>query len=356
MAQASKIEWTDATWNPTRGCSRVSEGCRHCYAERQAYRYSLTQIAPFYGFVGEVNGHPAWTGKVELIESKLAEPLRWKAPRRIFVNSMSDLFHEALPDEAIDRVFAVMALSPQHTFQILTKRPERMLNYCRAVDLERLRYWMNLAADGGEHRRGAYNLTSIAHRTKKGTEFEFVRRSKPPLPNVWLGVSIEDQATADQRIPFLLQTPAAIRFVSYEPALELVDFTRLYGKITIRGACDLCVDALSGKYAAAWRGRKTPLDRNLSELGAAKLDWVIVGGESGRYARPFDVECAIVVRNQCRLAGTACFLKQFGARPGYYRADGWRDILLNDRKGGGDMAEWPEDLRVREFPIQDRRN
>ena len=137
MSQKSKIEWTDATWNPVRGCSRVSEGCRNCYAERIAARFNGFQFdgmaadsvrfQPFSGFAEMTKAGPRWTGKVELIESALDAPLHWKKPRRIFVNSISDLFHESLPDEAIDRVFAVMALCPQHTFQVLTKRPERML-------------------------------------------------------------------------------------------------------------------------------------------------------------------------------------------------------------------------------------
>src|SRR6185295_14646626 len=125
MADKSKIEWTDATWNPIRGCSVVSEGCRHCYAMQVAARFSdKGQAYEGLAYRNESGAH--WTGKVRLIEEHLEDPLRWKRPRRIFVNSMSDLFHESIPDEWIDRVFSVMAMAPQHTFQILTKRPERM--------------------------------------------------------------------------------------------------------------------------------------------------------------------------------------------------------------------------------------
>ncbi len=185
----TSIEWTDTTWSPTRGCSRVSEGCVNCYAERMAARFSGPG-RPFHGFAKDGK----WTGKVELIPSKLDDPLRWRKPRRVFVNSMSDLFHEALPFDAISEVYARMACSPQHTFQVLTKRPRRRLEYSRGGMLE--------AFMGGDH------------------------ETIWPLPNVWEGVSVEDQATADERIPLLLETPAAVRFVSYEPALGPVDFSR----------------------------------------------------------------------------------------------------------------------------------
>jgi protein gp37 len=250
-------------------------------------------------------------------------PLKWKSPKRIFVNSLSDLFHEALPDEAIDRVFAVMALCEQHTFQILTKRPDRMLLWFsaeRPAILDRLflagkmpdRWW--------------------------GSHINFIQSDglrNWPLSNCWLGVSVENQATADTRIPLLLKTPAAVRFVSYEPALSGVDLTRYLS------------------------------------LG---LDLVIVGGESGPGARPFDIEWVRQTIEQCKAAGVACFVKQLGAVPMLpanglvYYCDGsdWpegtrfgnrtgdrefngRQILLKDRKGG-DWDEWPSDLRVREFP------
>jgi len=238
MGRTTNIEWTDATWNPVRGCSRVSEGCRNCYAERQAARFKDVG-QPFHQFVKRhVNGEPRWTGKVELVEKHLDDPLHWKIPRRIFVNSMSDLFHEALPDEVIDRVFAVVTLCPQHAFQVLTKRPERMLSYCSSnATLGRL---VSLVAKS----IGIEGVT--VNWTWKDDGFTGVH-----FPNVWLGVSVEDQKTADERIPLLLQTPAAVRFVSYEPALGPVDW------------------------------RQIP-----------HLDWVIVGGESGPGARPFDIAWA----------------------------------------------------------------
>lgn len=298
----------------------MSAGCVNCYAERQAARFSglsvnshEAQYHPFNGFVHIVNGHPAWTGKVELIESKLSEPLRWKKPRRVFVNSMSDLFHEALPDETIDRVFAVMALCPQHTFQVLTKRPERMLKYFTE-----------------EHSPYFYPCHRVETRagdiaTARGMDMTAFP-IEWPLPNVWLGVSVEDQATADARIPLLLQTPAAIRFVSYEPALGPVDFSRFFGPQKM--------------YLGLTRGS------NSIEWGLDRNGWVIVGGESGPGARLFDMCWASAVIEQCKAAGVACFVKQIGARP----FDGPHDPWSCHDKKGGDMDEWPSELRVREFP------
>ncbi len=229
MADNTKIEWTDATWNPLRGCSRVSEGCRHCYAEGVAARFSGPGLK-FEGIAHRVGGEARWTGKVILVEEKLGEPLRWRRPRRIFVNSMSDLFHEELPDMAIDQVFAVMGKASWHTFQVLTKRAAR------------LRAYMS---------------------------------QRRPLPNVWLGVSVEDQAAAEERVPALLAAPAALRFLSCEPLL---------GPLSLQ------------KY-----------------LGEGGIDWVISGGESGPRARPPEPCWFRSLRDQCRAAGVPFFFKQWGA-------------------------------------------
>jgi protein gp37 len=312
----TSIEWTDATWNPTRGCSRVSEGCRNCYAERMALRF-MGPGQPFEGFAkviaprdsldrvgGRRNG---WNGSVKLVPSKLDEPLRWRKPRRVFVNSMSDLFHEALSDVAIATVFGVMRETPEHTFQVLTKRAARMLTW-----------------------------TTGMH----GAHFSL------PLPNVWLGVSVEDQRTADERIPLLLQTPAAVRFISYEPALGPVDL-RPYVAL---------LDVLCCPRCGFRTNRKTELDcpNDGVALGPdVRLDWVIVGGESGPGARPFDLAWARSIVYQCREASVPVFVKQLGAQ--------WARIGANHRQigrhsakrvspKGGDPSEWPEDLRVREFP------
>lgn len=311
----TSIQWTDKTWNPVRGCSRVSQGCVNCYAERQAARfatgdtrqqvpsgeYTGSAPGPFHGFVAKVNGHPSWTGKVELVESHLEDPLHWRKPKRVFVNSMSDLFHEALSDSDRDLIFAVMNNCPQHQFQILTKRQANMQRYITELYGRYAAHWNSW-----------------------------------PLPNVWLGVSVEDQATADERIPLLLSTPAAKRFVSYEPALGPVDFLQIERP-------DLIEQLPSSRY------RGSVLD------GRPRLDWVIVGGESGPGARPFYVDWARNTVAQCRDGGVACFVKQLGAAPYLTReADGAfcpnYEYRFKDRKGG-DMAEWPEDLQVREFPF-----
>ncbi|HQQ75743.1 MAG TPA: phage Gp37/Gp68 family protein [Thermoanaerobaculia bacterium] len=319
----SKIEWTDRTWNPVRGCSRVSEGCRNCYAERFAARYSFDGQA-FHGFArfgaskregGTITNRPEWTGRVELIPEKLSEPLRWKKPARVFVNSMSDLFHERLSIDAVAAVFGIMACAPMHTFQVLTKRPARMRAFFDRIQSEprfAMSVGLSVAPANYPH---ALNFPAVW-----------------PLPNVWLGVSVEDQATADERIPLLLQTPAAVRFVSYEPALGPVDFDRL----VIPGG-------------------------TMAPLYGKGLDWVIVGGESGPGARPFAIEWARSTVRACRAADVPVFVKQLGAE---VRIDGPSDHVhfagafdpekqffprLRDRKGG-DPAEWPSDLRVREFP------
>jgi protein gp37 len=326
----TSIQWTDKTWNPTRGCSRVSQGCVNCYAETLAGRYSnygTKPDSPFAPYVTKVNGHASWTGKVELVDSTLDAPLHWKKPCRVFVNSMSDLFHEALPDEAIDRVFAVMALCPQHTFQILTKRPERVQKY--------------LAENHGHEARR--RVQDVIHPPgSRGINEDSMRLFYGwPLPNVWLGVSVEDQASADERIPLLMDTPAAVRFVSYEPALGPVNFE-----------CVLSSD---------WR------DGTPDEL--PRLNWIICGGESGPGARPFDLKWARDTVAQCKAAGVAVFVKQLGAVPIVQwdaslgvRHDGKLvvgrcggvngnaiTLCLDDRKGG-DWDEWPHDLRIREFP------
>jgi protein gp37 len=270
--------------------------------------------------------------------------LSWKKPRTVFVNSMSDLFHEDVPDEFIDRVFAVMALCPQHTFIVLTKRPERMLAWNRDIGGTTRRDWVFAAAGF------LLNLSRL-------------RFPDWPLSNVWLGVSVEDQATAALRIPLLLQTPAAVRVVSAEPLLGPVDLTNL-------NLLGHSLDALLGEWCAK---STTCL---VSDKGDGAIDWLIVGGESGPKARPCDVAWIRSLVQQAKAAGTACFVKQLGANvtdrndagfegdtPGGWPMDTsvedvdlsrhWQGdpvrVRLRDHKGG-DPSEWAEDLRVREWP------
>ena len=368
MGDRSAIEWCDASWNPIRGCSRVSEGCRNCYAERDAIRMAHTPLGsccdhsldqhepldlppftapagrcaesgcrcrgwvpdpkypagPYYGLVKSTPTGPRWTGAVRFVPELLDLPLRWRRPRRIFVNSMSDLFHEKVEDEWIARIFSVMYASPRHVFQVLTKRPERM------------QAWLSRCGNGG-------GLGWITHdgpepeKAYRGTGIIVGNTDRWPLPNVWLGTSCEDQPTAEARIIHLLQTPAAVRFASYEPALAAVDFMPWLVK----------------------ERRTVVAAGGIAQQETIAIDWLIAGGESGPGARPFDLAWARSAIAQCRAAGVPCFVKQLGARPcSSVPSDPFppcdaldRDprASLRDRKGG-DMAEWPEDLRVQEFP------
>ena len=268
MADNTAIEWTDATWNPITGCSVVSPGCTNCYAMRLAGT-RLKHHPSRAGLTREVNGNHVWTGETRFNEAELAKPLRWKRPRRVFVCAHGDLFHESVPDEWIDRVFAVMALAPQHSFQVLTKRAARMREYLTNLP-GRIRDW---DCDSG---------------------LDFVQL---PLPNVWLGVSVEDQARADARIPDLLATPAAVRWLSCEPLLGPVDLQNLDGG-TARGA-------------GAAEGKMFRIVINALDF-SRRIDWVIVGGESGPKARPMHPDWACSLRDQCAAAGVPFFFKQWG--------------------------------------------
>lgn len=296
---STKIEWADDTWNPTTGCTKVSPGCAHCYIERQP---------PM-----RVAGRKFVRGNIPIVlhPDRLDKPLRRRKPTRYFVNSMSDLFHEEVPDEFIVTVFAVMSVCFTHTFQVLTKRPKRMLALLSADDFRRR------VRDA----HGQYNAAARAGKAERHREAGLINPEYRvgldawPLDNVWLGVSVENQRFADERIPILLQTPAAVRFISAEPLLGPVDFdSPEAGGLHVLG----CGDPLCG--CVPW------------------LDWVIVGGESGPKHRPFDPEWARAIVQQCRAAGVAVFIKQLGgARP------------------GNALEDLPDDLRVREFPEREGR-
>ncbi len=294
MSVDSKIEWTDATWNVVTGCTKVSPGCDHCYAER------LTERFHGKGSFAEVVLHP----------ERLDLPNRWRKPRRVFVNSMSDLFHKDVPDEFIARVWVVMASTPQHTYQILTKRHGRMRSLLPSPDFQ--------------------VLTGRA-------AFDFCQRNKRPpgrswpLPNVHLGVSVEDQKHADLRISALLDTPAAVRFLSCEPLLGPVNIDRylwLDGPSTAGPFYD---------HAGRYRGGGGIGGQALTSVPSGDLHWVIVGGESGAGARPLELDWVRSIVNQCGDAGVPVFVKQLGS------------VWAGSGKGG-DMDAWPADLRVREFP------
>ena len=260
MADRTKIEWTTApdgtpgaTWNPITGCSRVSNGCEHCYAERLAGT-RMKHHPSRAGLTRETEHGPVWTGEVRFNEQWLDQPLRWRRPRRIFVCAHGDLFHESVPDSWIDKIFAVMALAPQHRFQVLTKRAERMMLYMR-----------------NDRRDEIGSQAGVLMHWDKMPE-----REDWPMRNVHMGVSTENQETWDDRTSWLLRTLAAVKWVSAEPLL---------GPIAARGSL---------KYAANG------------------IDWVVVGGESGPGARPMHPQWARDIRDQCEAVGVPFFFKQWG--------------------------------------------
>lgn len=247
MGENSAIEWTDATWNPVRGCKKVSPGCKHCYAETFAERWR------------GIPGHAYEQGfDPRLVPEMLDAPLRWKRPRTIFVNSMSDLFGEFVPDDYIAAVFGVMAAANQHTFQVLTKRAERLPE------------WFEWMAMRGEYER----MWRAAEARGLGSVLSAMKANETPAwptPGVHLGVSVEDRKYGVPRIEHLRNVPAAVRFLSIEPLLE-----------------------------------------DIGTLDLTGIGWVIVGGESGPGARPMRPEWVRSIRDQCQSAGVPFFFKQWG--------------------------------------------
>jgi len=313
VAVRTSIQWTDATWNPIRArgdgkvgwhCEKVSPGCAHCYSER------------LNGRLG--NGLSYTKGNRESIELSLDEkilfqPLHWRSSRRVFVCSMTDLFADFILDAWLDRMFAVMALCPQHTFQVLTKRAGRMREYLRNEE----------RPDSVDEAAGSLDA---CHANLDG---------RWPLPNVWLGISAEDQERADERLPLLLETPAAVRFVSYEPALGPVEFQANRGWLEPFQETDPML-------------KRTP-----------RVDWLIIGGESGRGARPMNIAWAREILAQCHAAGIPVFVKQLGRHVLDGPVSEFAGVTvqscerLRDPKGS-DPSEWPVDLRVREWPNERR--
>lgn len=317
MSDGTAIEWADATWNFLVGCDKVSAGCTNCYAIRSVARMSGNpQFGQRYQGLVTVGQKPLnWTGKVAFIPEALTKPLGWKEPRRIFVNSLSDLFHPDVADERIDDAFAVMALARQHTFQVLTKRTERMAAYFREA-------FQFTREDGGIgwHGRQERVFERMQDFTDPQNDDHFDKDGNfiwPgwPLPNVWLGTSVENQAAADERIPWLLRTPAAVRFLSCEPLLGPI-------------ALPLCQDGMECRKSDWLLTHYCPDNR---------IDWVITGGESGPRARPMHPDWARSLRDQCQAAGVAFFHKQNGGRTA--KANG---RLLD----GVEWSELPQPVRV----------
>lgn len=296
MADNTHIEWTDATWNPVTGCSVVSPGCTNCYAMKLAGG-RLRGHPSRAGLTRPSKAGPVWTGEVRLNEPWIDQPLRWTRPRHIFVCAHGDLFHDAVSDAWIDRVFAIMALSPQHTFQVLTKRAARMRAYMTDPATPR-RVWEAAC----EIRDTLYALA--ANGATWGGEAPW------PLRNVWLGVSAEDQARTDERVPELARTPAALRFVSYEPALGPADFTAIPLPPSWP-RCD-CPDAQPTYNALDASIYCEGCCEGPEATTCGRLDWVIVGGESGAGARPMHPDWPRQIRDACADAGVPFFFKQWG--------------------------------------------
>jgi len=286
----TKIEWCDESWNPIIGCARVSEGCRHCYAERFAGRMSGPRQA-YHGLVEKHDREWRWTNEIRFMQSRLEKPLRWRKPRRVFVNSMGDLFHEKVNWAVVNRVFAVMAAAPQHRFIILTKRPKIMQAYICNEAVPKLVRAVMLYDYGQEE-------------------------SRWPLPNVWLGVSVENQETATERLPILLDTPAAKHIVSAEPLLGPVDFS-------------------------PWLSQRE------------SISWLIVGGESGPGARPMHPDWARAIRDDCAAAGMPFFFKQWGVwRPVETDYTAWPSWFLLNRDGQlGSRGRHTPDRNHGEVPV-----
>ncbi len=388
----TKLEWCDFTVNPVKyrdgdgksvwACVKVSDGCKSCYAESLAKRYG--RGGPYT--VGQTATVTPYLDEAEL--RQMLSVKRLPPGSRVFVGDMTDIFGEWVPDEMLDRMFAVFALRPDVVFQVLTKRPERMRAYMSWRDEERglvrqgaVQYVLDV-----QHARGEWKLDNSEWPKGRPQLAE-----RWPLPNVWLGTSVEDQAAADKRIPELLATPAAVRFLSCEPLLGdvFIEAIEMCGPVyggfpggdprnftPDRECCTPAEIAAWEAACAAWdRGEGEDRGPSCATFGDGStwtgagfgvgtymvnppIDWVIVGGESGPGARPMDVAWARSLVSQCRSAGVAVFVKQLGAKP--YRQGFHIDPVgdtepytqmfnLRDRKGG-DMSEWPADLRVRQFP------
>lgn len=288
MADHSNIEWTDASWNPVTGCSHVSEGCRFCYAETMAKRLHAMGQTGYTDL--------PWTAQnaehnVMCHEDRLDIPLKWKKPRKIFVNSMSDLFHERVPFEFIKQVFNRMCRANHHTYQVLTKRADRMLEF-----------WQWFENEG------------------------YAESFMPSIPkHIWMLVSVENQKAADERIPKLVQVPAAVRGLSCEPLLGPVDLVEM--RLDREGA-----PAKAG--AMEWYDPLGNIhDKEDGIVGFTfdpGINWVIVGGESGPHARPMNPGWARSLRDQCVAADVPFFFKQHGE---WFPRDQWEhnpELILPD--------------------------
>ncbi|MFC1436014.1 DUF5131 family protein [Streptacidiphilus sp. N1-3] len=300
----TSIEWTDRVWNPTSGCTKVSSGCDNCYAEGISRRFAGTSAFP--------NGF-----EVTLRPDRIEDPLSWRRPSRVFVNSMSDLFHADIPTDYLHRVFDVMERATDHQFQVLTKRPGRMKAFLTAREAAKATYAAQFDQCPTPQMRDSPAARQARHRA-----------ANPPA-HLWMGVSVEDQKTADLRIPILLDTPAAVRFISAEPLLGPVDLS----EVLLR-RCPCCHG--EGHSEPFDGGGCGPCEAAGCDSGFTRgLDWVIVGGESGPGARPMDLAWAKDITTACRQDHVPVFVKQLGSTRG-------RDHKTVER--------FPKALQHRQFP------
>lgn len=301
MGDKSKIEWTDASWNPVAGCSRVSSGCDNCYAMGQAHRIqAMGNTDAYHDTTRKTKRGVDWSGVVNLLPERLDQPLRWKRPRRIFVNSMSDLFHPTVPTSYIAEVFVVMMLANWHTYQILTKRPERMAEVLNDPG------WLAETLASACYADNLYEPLRLNTDHGSADRLLTMLRDYPsqvwPADHIWLGTSVENQTTADERIPHLLKCPAVVRWLSCEPLLGSVDLTAHFN---------------NGEPAL---------------MGYEEyLHWIVCGGESGPGARPMHPRWARSLRDQCLQANVPFHFKQHGR---YIHEDQiWEDPEM---RGGND--------------------
>ena len=358
MADHSTISWTDATWPIVAGCEYASPGCSNCWAVRDSWRLAHNPNPKvhnaYFGTVDKLpSGKLVWSGIIRPLPERLDWPLKWRGFKRIFVCSQADLFHPKVPNEFIAAAFGVMAVCPQHTFQVLTKHPGRMRSFFEWV--------------AGQQNGAAETCAWEARHVPGVSGWQHDEPVEWPLPNVWIGVTVEDQRRAEERIPELLRTPAAKRWLSVEPMLEAINLRQSW------------VDYLEGWTAeqvccGRRRGGECCGDPDAQQVQTERIDWVVCGGESAQTranTRPFAIEWARDLMQQCRAASVPFFMKQLGTAPTWRGHSGpgehWpADTTKNDTGHGyfaimppvgkgsrykfHDPEHWPEDLRVQEFP------
>lgn len=320
MSKNSSIQWTGNTWPIVTGCEFESEGCANCYALKDSWRLSHNPNPkvsdPYKGTVIKAaNGKLQWSKLIKCHPDRLNWVLQWKKPSLIFVCNMSDLFHESVPDEFIYQAFAYMAITPHHTYQVLTKRPKRMMELLQSGKQTIRRNVVDLGRN--------LNLPYKVYEPYETCCFDW------PLQNVWLGVSAENQKAANERIVYLRHTPARIRFLSCEPLLEHIELFDVDGEVAI---------SMSAFY-----------HREMLYPGEV-IDWVILGGESGANARPCRLEWIRHIAKQCEEIGIPVFIKQLGR---LCLQDDGQHLFACSHPKGGDVNEFPPDLQIRQFPNPD---